>query len=82
MKLIEQYIKTYRGYVDELYVIYRIFTSKGSGAALLLKGKDHKFVAAFDTIDEAVDAILGYHVTDQEGNQWRLEDRHDTKNSQ
>lgn len=73
MKLNEQYIKTWRGYADESLSIYSIYTSKGGGAALLLKGKDHKFVAAFDTIEEAGDAIIGYPMEDQEGNQWRLE---------
>lgn len=72
MKLNEQYIETWHGYADEPYSIYQIYTSKGGGAALLLKGKDHKFVAAFDCIEKARDAIIGYPQSDQDGNEWRL----------
>lgn len=79
MKLNEMYIETWQGYADEDYIIYQIYTSKGGGAVLLLKGKGHKFVAAFDTIDAARDAIIGYPMTDQEGNQWRLEMLNDGK---
>lgn len=73
MKLNEQYIETWEGYADEHLSIYHIYTSKGGGAALVFKGKDHKFVAAFDNIETARDAIIGYPVTDQDGKQWSLE---------
>ena len=39
----------------------------------MLKGPDRKFVAAFDCIDDAREAILGYPVDDQEGGQWQME---------
>ena len=79
MKINELYIETWEGYADELLHIYQVCTSKGGGMVLLLKGKNRKFVAAFDTISDARDAIVGYPVTDQQGNQWRLEALKDGK---
>lgn len=74
MKLTEMFISRMEGFADEPLCIYQVYTSKGRAGTLVLKGPDRKFVAAFDCIDDAREAILGYPVDDQEGGQWRFEE--------
>lgn len=61
------------GFANEPIYIYQVYTSKGCTETLVLKGPDRKFVAAFDCIDDAREAILEYPMDDQEGGQWQME---------
>lgn len=73
MKLTEMFISRMEGFADEPLCIYQVYTSKGCAGTLVLKGPDRKFVATFDCIDDAREAILGYPVDNQEGGQWQME---------
>lgn len=77
MKLNERYIETWNE--DKDYHIYQVILPGGKSVAFILEGAEKRFVAAFEHVDDARDAICGWPKTDQEGNQWRLEALQDEK---
>lgn len=71
MKLNERYIEVW--HEDKNYYIYQVVLPGGKSVTFILEGTEKRFVAAFDCIDAARDAICGWPATDQEGNEWELE---------
>lgn len=71
MKLNERYIEVW--HEDKDYYIYQVILPGGKSVTFILEGAEKRFVAAFEHIDNARDAICGWPITDQEENEWELE---------
>lgn len=79
-KLTEIFDGTMKGYADEDYFLYHVITDPSGNVELLLKGKDKKFVGAFDCEIAAKNAVIGWGCEDEDGNLWKIKDE-DRRNS-
>jgi len=73
-KLTEVSDGSLKGYADEDYFLYHVITDSGGNVELLLKGKEKKFVAAFDCETAAKNAVIGWECDDEDGNLWKIKD--------